>query len=183
MDEGTITLYIAASLDGFVATEDGGVEWLESYQDESDDTGGGYEDFFGRVDCLVMGSRTYEQVLTFGEWPYDEKPTYVVTHRDLPLATDCVELFAGELRDLADELTARYEHSWLVGGAALSRAFLRQGLLDEIRLTIVPVLLGRGISLFDDGGIERGLTLLERPSSANGLVELRYGVDATASSS
>ncbi|WP_440766705.1 dihydrofolate reductase family protein [Natronorubrum sp. DTA7] len=183
MDDGTVTLYIAASLDGFIATEDGGVEWLEAYQNErdaggSDDSGGSYEDFFASVDCLVMGARTYEQVLTFGEWPYGEKPTFVVTHRDLPLATDRVELFAGDLRELVDDLTARYDRSWLVGGAALSQAFLRRHLIDEIRLTVVPVLLGRGIPLFDDGGVERELTLLESPSSADGLVELRYGVGA-----
>lgn len=178
MTEGTVTLYVAASLDGFIATEDGGVEWLEAYRDESDENGdgGSYEAFFASVDAIAMGSKTYEQVLSFGEWPYGEKPTYVVTHRELPLATDRVELFSGDLRELADELTNRYGHTWLVGGAQLSQAFLEQDLIDEIHLGVIPVLLGSGIPLFGDSGDERALTLIDCTPAANGIVELQYGV-------
>ena len=77
MTGGKITLYIAISVDGFVATEDGGVEWLDEFKGdvEDGDIGGSYEDFFAGIDCLVMGSRTYEQVLTFGDWPYAETPS------------------------------------------------------------------------------------------------------------
>ena len=179
MSSGTVTLYIASSLDGFIASEDGGVEWLDEHTDDAEDgPDGSYEEFFADVDCLVMGSRTYEQVLSFGEWPYEEKPTYVVTSRDLPLATDRVELVDGGLGDLTDDLEERYELIWLVGGATLARAFLRRGLIDVIHLTVIPVLLGSGIPLFGDSGDERGLTLLDCTSSANGLVELRYGVSA-----
>lgn len=177
MNRGTVTLYIAASLDGFIATEDGGVEWLaEHASDTEDGADGSYESFFDSVDCLVVGSRTYEQVLSFGEWPYGEKPTYVVTSRDLPLATDRVELVAGDLRELTDELEERYDRVWLVGGAALAQSFLRQGLVDEIRLTVVPVLLGGGVRLFDDDSEERALETLECTPFNDGLVELRYDV-------
>ena len=177
MTRGTVTLYIAASLDGFIATEDGGVEWLDEYaSDDENGDGGSFEAFFAGVDCLVMGSRTYEQILSFDEWPYGEKPTFVVTGRDLPLATDRVELVAGDLREVVDGLEERYDRIWLVGGAALAQSFLREGLIDEIRLTVVPVLLGSGIRLFADDGAERALETLECTSFESGLVELRYDV-------
>ncbi|NUB90347.1 dihydrofolate reductase [Haloterrigena sp. SYSU A121-1] len=180
MTRGTVTLYIAASLDGVIATEDGGVEWLEEYasDDESEDDGS-FEAFFAGVDCLVMGSRTYEQILSFDEWPYGERPTFVVTSRDLPLATDRVELVAGDLRESVDGLEERYDRIWLVGGAALAQSFLRERLVDGIRLTVVPVLLGGGIRLFGDDGTERALETVECTSFESGLVELRY--DASGS--
>lgn len=177
MNRGTVTLYIAASLDGFIATEDGGVEWLEEHASDTEDgTDGSYEAFFDSVDCLVVGSRTYEQALSFGEWPYGEKPAFVVTSRDLPLVTDRVELVDGNLRELTDELAERYDHVWLVGGSALAQSFLRQELVDEIRLTVVPVLLGGGIRLFDDDSEERALETLECRRFESGVVELRYDV-------
>ncbi|ADB59124.1 bifunctional deaminase-reductase domain protein [Haloterrigena turkmenica DSM 5511] len=175
MTRGTVTLYIAASLDGFVATADGGVEWLEEYASDGENgADGNFEAFFADVDCLVMGSRTYEQLLSFDGWPYGERPTFVVTSRDLPLATAHVELVAGNLRELVDGLEERYDRIWLVGGAALAQSFLREGLVDEIRLTVVPVLLGGGIRLFDDDGTEHTLETLECTSFESGLVELRY---------
>ena len=127
MTRGTVTLYIAASLDGFIATEDGCVEWLEEHAGAEDGSDRSYEEFFADVDCLVVGSRTYEQVLSVGEWPYGERPTYVVTSRDLPLATDRVELVAGDLRELTADLEERYDRIWLVGGAALAQSFLNEG--------------------------------------------------------
>ena len=172
---GTIVLYVATSLDGFIATEDGGVSWLEPVQ--SDDAGR-YVEFFAGVDCLLVGSHTYVQILTFGEWPYGQKPTYVTTHRDLPLATEHVELVAGDLRELANELREHHERIWLVGGAQLSRAFLRSNLVDEIWLSVVPLLLGGGVSLFGDSAGEHDLDRTDFRSNADGIVELRYCVAA-----
>ncbi|QRV16819.1 dihydrofolate reductase [Haloterrigena salifodinae] len=183
MTRGTVTLYIAASLDGFIATADGGVEWLEEYASDGENgADGSFKAFFAGVDCLVMGSRTYEQILSFDEWPYGERPTFVVTGRDLPLATDRVELVAGDLHELVDRLEERYDRSWLVGGAALAQSFLREGLVDEIRLTVVPVLLGGGIRLFTDDGAERALETVECTSFESGLVELRYDTSGSNTS-
>jgi dihydrofolate reductase len=167
-------LYIAASVDGFVADADGDVAWLDEYGDgESTDR---YEAFFAGVDRLVMGSRTYEQVLGFGEWPYGSTPTVVVTRRDLPRATDAVELYAGDLATLARRLDREHERVWLVGGALLARAFLRQGLVDVLRLHVVPVVLGQGVALFDDAGERTALTLVDATTSESGIVELHYRV-------
>lgn len=179
-------LYIAASLDGYIADADGGVGWLDSFEDRYEDGVAGessYESFFETVDCLVMGSHTYEQIVTefvddpAEDWPYGGRPTYVTTSRDLPRATDEVEFFAGDLRELASELAGEYETVWLGGGAALARTFLRLDLLDEIRLSVIPVLLGEGISLFGELGVGRALHLEDVTAFESGIAELRYAVE------
>lgn len=181
MTQSKITLYIASSLDGFIATEDGGVSWLEEYEDDYENgvTGGSYEEFFADVDCLIMGSYTYEQILTLGDWPYDEKPTTVTTHRELPLETEHIELFAGDVTELARDLKDAYEDIWLVGGAKTAQEFLDSNLVDEIRLSVVPMLLGSGISLFGDSGTEHGLHLEAVTPYETGITELRYAVENT----
>lgn len=179
MTEGKITLYIAASVDGYIATEDGGVSWLEQYQDETetDDGAGGYEDFFDSVECLVMGATTYEQVLGFGEWPYEQKPTYVITRRDLPLASSAVELFDGDLDSLARELKQQYEHIWLVGGAQIAQEFLRIDHVNTLQLSLIPVLLGNGIPLFADIDGPHDLRLIETTALSGGILELQYSIN------
>lgn len=175
MNGGKITLYIAASVDGFIAAEDGGVSWLEeSLEETGDEDAGTYEEFVAGVDCLVMGSKTYEQVLGFGEWPYGEKPTYVVTRRELPRANDDVELCSGEIRELAQQFKQQYGHIWLVGGAQLAQSFLRLQQIDEIQLSIIPVLLGRGIPLVENTGDGQDLMLRDTTTHKNGIVELHY---------
>lgn len=174
---GTNTLYIAASVDGYIATEDGGVEWLDEFHpDHESESESGYEAFFSGVDCLVMGSNTYEQVLDFGTWPYESKPTYVLTHRDLPRVTDAVELVDGEVSPLETRLRRRYDHIWVVGGATVAQEFLRASELDELRLNVVPVLLGSGIALFDSTGRRHDLALVDTTTYRNGVVKLHYEV-------
>lgn len=175
---GTITLYVAASLDGFIAAEDGGVAWLEA---DAQDAGGAmdasYEAFFSSVDALVMGSTTYEQILGFGDWPYDDKPTYVLTERDLPKANDGVRFADGDVEALAERLRREHEHLWLIGGAQTAQAFLRTGHVDAIRITLIPILLGRGIRLFEGADERKHLDLVETTRFGGGEVELHYAVD------
>src|ERR1700675_3038014 len=107
------------------------------------------------IDCFVLGSRTYEHALQLG-WPYGDTPAIVVTSRELQSTRKSVEFYSGDLKKLVDEILApRYGNIWLVGGAMLCQDFLRLDLVDEIRLAIVPVLLGDGLRLFDNSGIER----------------------------
>ena len=174
MDRGRITLYIAASVDGYVADADGGVEWLEEIGEAADGDDFGYEAFLADVDCLAMGSKTYEQVLSFGEWPYGKLPTYVFTTRDLPRAAESVEFVEGDVAEVADDLTGRYDRVWLVGGARLVQAFLREGKLDALRLFVAPILLGNGVRLFDGDGERRRLRLVGAEAHGAGMVELRY---------
>ena len=177
-----VTLYIAQSLDGFIADEDGGVDWLETFHDSFDKgvPGGSYDEFFQTLDCLILGARTYEQILTFGAWPYDNLPTFVVTHRELRVIKDSVSLYAGDLVKLVEEvIPPECENIWLVGGANLAQDFLHLGLVDEIRLSIIPVLLGQGISLFSNSDTKHVLHLANTVAYENGIVELYYEINKT----
>jgi dihydrofolate reductase len=169
---------MVSSLDGFIARKDNSVSWLDA-------TGGVYEAgvsiseqeaaaFLKAIDCYVLGSRTYEHALELG-WPYGDTPTIVVSGRSLPPARRCVEFYSGDLRQLLEEkLAPRYQNIWLVGGAMLSQRFLELGLVDEICLTIAPVLLGDGLRLFGGSLKERRWDLKNVVAYKNGFVELSY---------
>ncbi len=125
-----------------------------------------------------MGSNTYEKSLTLDGGIDDKMPTYVVTHRRLSTAGhSLVSLYSGGLPDLLKLIRIKTDrHIWLVGGGQLARSFLRQGLLDEIILSTVPVILGEGISLFGETGTEVDLILREARSYTSGIVQTRYDV-------
>lgn len=178
-----VTVHMVASLDGLIARKDGSVDWLET----SDDFAGGVTlsaeaiaDFLERIDCYVMGARTYATALAFESkgfgWAYGDKPTIVVTHRELPRHRQGVELYAGDLVALMRGLRTRFRDIWCVGGGTLSAACVRLGLVDEIRYSIVPILIGDGIGFFE--GLDRDvpLHLAETTAYKNGMVELRYEV-------
>ncbi len=175
----TVTLHMVSSLDGFIAKKDNTVAWLEN-------AGGVYEAgasisaeeiaaFVKSIDCYVMGSRTYEHALELG-WVYGDTPVIVVSGREWPPAKKSVEFYSGDLKTLVDEkLAPRYRNIWLVGGAMLCQRFLELGLVDEIRLTIAPVLLGDGLRLF--GSLtEQKWKLKNVTAYKNGFVELWYSV-------
>jgi dihydrofolate reductase len=169
---------MVASLDGFIARKDNSVSWLE-------DDGSVYEagvslsaedaaNFVKSIDCYVLGSRTYEHAIELG-WPYGDTPTVVVTSRKLPPARKSVDFYSGDLRALVElKLAPQYRNIWLVGGAVLCRQFLELGLVNEINLTIAPVLLGEGLRLFDGGLPEARWSLKNVVAYKNGFVELSY---------
>ncbi len=173
-----MTLHVVSSLDGFIARKDNSVSWLE--------VDGRYEagisiseeeaaSFVKGIDCYVLGSRTYEHALDLG-WPYGDTPTVVLTGRELPAARSSVEFYSGDLETLVNgKLAPRFRNIWLVGGAMLCQRFLELGLVDEIRLTIAPVLLGDGLRLFGDLSTERTWKLKNVVAYKNGFVELTYG--------
>jgi dihydrofolate reductase len=179
-----VTIHMVASLDGFVARTDGRVDWLET----TDRFAAGetlepadIEAFLQTIDCYVMGSRTYQTALGFEAqglgWAYGDKPTIVLTHRDLPRTRESVEFYAGDLADLVNgRLRQAYRSIWFVGGGAVCAECLQLGLADEIRYSIVPVLIGDGIPFF--GGLDRdvALHLAEVKAYRNAMVELRYQV-------
>ena len=174
----TVTLHVVSSLDGFIAKKDNSVSWLDS-------PGSVYEagvtiseeeiaSFIKAVDCYVMGSRTYEHALELG-WPYGDTQVVVVTGREWPAARKSVEFYSGDLKTLVDvKLAPRYRNIWLVGGAMLCQHFLELGLVDEIRLTIAPVLLGEGLRLFGGSLTEQRWNLKNLVAYKNGFVELSY---------
>jgi len=179
-----VTIHMAASLDGFIARRDGSVDWLET----SDEFPGGdtmdpesVEAFLEGIDCYVMGSRTYETALRFetqgSGWPYGDKPTFVLTTRDLPRTRGSIEFYSGDLARLVNDcLRPRFRNIWFVGGGTVSRACLRLGLADEICYSILPILIGDGISFFEQLDREVPLHLVEVKAYRSGMVEMRYEV-------
>lgn len=173
-----VTLHVVSSLDGFIARKDNSVSWLEGdgnlYESGVSISAEEIAAFIQSIDCYVLGSRTYEHALKLG-WVYGDKPVVVVTSRQLPKARETVEFYSGDLRALIEEkLAPRYRNIWLVGGAILAQRFLELGLVDEIRLTVAPVLLGGGLRLFGAMAEERW-ALKNVTAYKNGFVELFYG--------
>ena len=179
-----VTIHMAASLDGFIARKDGRVDWLET----SDEFTGGdtldaglVEAFLKTIDCYVMGSRTYETALAFEAqglgWSYGNKPTFVLTSRDLPRTRDSVEFYSGDLAQLVNGRLRRVFHSiWFVGGGVVSGECLRLGLADEVRYSILPILIGDGLPFFDKLERDIVLHLAEIKTYRSGMVEIRYEV-------
>src|SRR5580692_1332344 len=179
-----VTIHMVASLDGFIARKDGGVDWL----DTSDEFIGGdtmspgtVEAFLKTIDCYVMGSRTYETALRFEAqglgWSYGDKPTFVLTSRELPRTRDTVKFYSGDLVQFVNvHLRPTFRAIWFVGGGAVSGECLRLGLADEVRYSILPILIGDGIPFFEKLERDIPLHLAEVKAYKSGMVELRYEV-------
>jgi dihydrofolate reductase len=179
-----VTIHMVASLDGFIARKDGRVDWL----DTSDHFEGGatmtaefVEEFLETIDCYVMGSRTYETALAFEAkglgWAYGDKPTVVLTSRQLPKTRENVEFYSGDLAALVDQrLKPNFRSIWFVGGGHVSGECLRRGLADEVRYSIMPIVIGDGVSFFE--GLDRDvpLHLVEVKAYQSGMVALRHEV-------
>jgi dihydrofolate reductase len=176
----TVTLHMVSSLDGFIARHDNSVSWMDApgsvYEPGVTISQEEIATFLKAIDCYVLGSRTYEHALELG-WPYGDTPVVVVSSREWPPASTrkTIEFYSGDLKTLVDEkLAPRYQNIWLVGGAMLSQRFLELDLVDEIRLTIAPVLLGAGLRLFD-GSLRQDMWDLKNVIAyKNGFVELSY---------
>ena len=173
-----VTMHVVSSLDGFIASSDNTVAWLESPDDAFPDgvemTPESIQAELASIDCYVMGSRTYEHALELG-WPYGDKPVIVLTHRDLSAARESVEFHKGELEGiLGDVIRPRFGSIWVVGGAALCQAFLERRLIDRIVLTVAPITLGGGLRLFGRDSVEQRWLLDHVVAYKNGFVEMTY---------
>lgn len=174
MSEQRVVYYAAATADGFIAAADGGVEWLSDFSGT-----GGYDEFFAGIGSLVMGRRTFDQVLGWG-WPYGEKPAAILTSTRLP-GTAPASAFAwdgGDPAGLVERLRREAPGGvWIVGGGRTAGLFLAAGLLDEVELTVMPLILGRGIPLWPGEGTgHHRLELLRAHGHQNGAVHLHYRV-------
>jgi dihydrofolate reductase len=182
--ESRITIHMAASLDGFIARKDGRVDWMET----SDEFAAGdtldpafVETFLKEIDCYVMGSRTYETALRFEAkglgWAYGDKPTFVLTSRELPRTRETVKFHSGDLLQFVNgHLRPAFHNIWIVGGGAVSGECLRLGLADEVRYSILPILIGDGIRFFEKLDRDISLHLMEVKAYKSGTVGLRYEV-------
>jgi dihydrofolate reductase len=169
------TVFVGASLDGFIARADGRLDFLHA---SSEGESYGYEEFIATVDALVMGRKTYDTVLTFGKWPYGSTPVFVLSTRPLapPPAGANVEHLSGSPASVLAALGARgFAHIYVDGGDTIQR-FLRAGAIDRLIVSRVPVLIGGGIPLF--GALERDIRLahVATRTYASGLVQSEYVV-------
>ena len=178
----TIQYYVASSLDGFIADSDNSIDWLLRFGTADFDEP--YQRFLADVGAIVMGSRTYEFLLSEGggEWPYSV-PTVVLTHRDLPLAvagadirflSGDIDTISGELRALSGDRAV-----WVVGGGDVAAQFASAGLLSTVIVTMMPVVLGSGVRLLPVAD-QLELELVSSVPLPQGAVELTYAVQGLA---
>jgi dihydrofolate reductase len=169
-----VILYIAASLDGYIARTDDDISWLDAYQSPDEDYG--FADFMKTIGTAIMGARTYEQSLKFPERTISGIKSYVLTRRPLSRIADTdVEFYNGDLETLVAKINKESTKDiWLVGGGKAVASFLNAGLVDEALHFVVPVLLKRGIPLYSALGTEVKLTLVESIRYPSGIVKLHY---------
>lgn len=176
-----VTIHMVSSLDGIIAKKDNSVSWFDTsdyYRKGVEVTGQDTKEFLKIIDCYVMGAHTYGHALELSKsygWAYGDTPTIVVTHRNLPVDRQNIEFYSGDLNKLVEErLKPNYRNVWLVGGARLAKDFIRLKLADEIRLSVLPIILGDGILLFDHIEQEQLLHLKDVTAYKTGMVELWY---------
>ena len=179
--------YCAASLDGYIAEADDTLDWLLGYQGSFDGANaepiaGSYERFYEDVGALVMGSVTYEFILNLGRgWLYEGKPTWVLSSRTLPTPEGervDVRIVDAAVPELYDEMiaAAAERNLWVVGGGNVASQFADERLLDEVLVTVVPVVLGEGKPLFDRAVPDGPMQLTGTRCFDSGMVELRYEI-------
>ena len=166
-----VSVYLATSIDGFIAREDGDVAWLDRVDAEGQDYG--YAAFMATVDAMLIGRGTYDVVMGFGAWPYEGKRVGVLTHR--PLSSDHgEEAVTGALGPVLAGWAAEGVRRVYLDGGVTVRQGLAEGVVDDLTLSVIPVILGRGIPLFGAGVPESDWRLTSSEGFPSGLVQLRY---------
>ncbi len=170
---------MVSSLDGFIAKKDQSVSWMHSqdhFEEGIELTQEYINHFLASIDCYIMGSRTYEHALKLG-WPYGDTPVYVFTTRSLKKVKESIHFLSGDLTEIVNlKLKPSYSNIWMVGGASLTKSFLKLGLADELNISIIPILLGEGKLFFDYIEKEQLLHLKKSTSFKDGMVELWYEI-------
>ncbi|KGR74386.1 dihydrofolate reductase family protein [Ureibacillus sinduriensis] len=169
-----IVVFIASSLDGYIATKEDSLDWLFEVEGEGDN---GYSEFYETVDTVVMGKRTYDWLINQGleEFPYKNKVCYVYTRSCLE-DTENVKFVNGDVKEFVEKLKRKNgKNIWLVGGGELLQAFIQEEMVDEFIVTIAPTILGSGIPLFREGSYQMNLSLLGTKNYKQ-FVELHYEV-------
>jgi len=174
------SVFIACSIDGYIAGSDGDISWLENPDYAAAKPPGlSYDDFISTVDGIVMGRNTFEKALTFGFWPYEDIPVFVLTGRELIIPeylNGKIYKESGRPKEIIDRLTGKgLKHLYVDGGITIQN-FLNSGLIDELTITIIPILLGEGIPLFSKT-MPTNLQLVDTNSASNGFVQVRYKVN------
>jgi dihydrofolate reductase len=175
---GKIILYIAHSIDGQIARKDGSVDWLDNYGNPQDY---GMDEFTSKVGSIIWGSKTYEQSLGFGEWMFEPRLiSYVLTTRtDLKAINENTFFFKGSAEELSRKIKAESDQDiWLMGGADVITQFQNAGLIDELKLFVIPEVIGDGVPLWKGIVHPSKGTLKATQAYTNGVVELRYDLSS-----
>lgn len=169
-----VILYIATSLDGFIARKNGDIDWLNEMNTCTEDGDYGYSEFYKSIDTVIIGRKTYDQILTFGEFPYPDKKCFVFSrkkHKDTEFVTfvkkDIVEFLKSIKKKKGKKI-------WLVGGAKLIEDCMKENIIDTYEICIIPVLLGEGISLFSKNFNQINIKLKDLKKFKSGAVMLTY---------
>ena len=173
MNPRKLTLYIAMSLDGYIAKPNDDLSWLSIVEAEGEDYG--YRDFIATVDTVILGKRTYDKVLSMGVgFPHEDKDCYVITRTpQAPIGN--IKFYTGDLQELVTKLKAEEGGTiFCDGGAQVVKMLLQHQLIDEFIISIIPILLGDGIRLFHAGIPEQQVQLVNTKSYKSGLVQLHY---------
>lgn len=173
MSERKVILYIAASADGYIAKPNDDLSFLSLVQKEGEDYG--YAEFTSAVDTVIIGRKTYDWVMKqVDEFPHADKTTYVITRTEKP-AIGKTQFYTGDLKQLIEKLKSESgKHIFIDGGAELVNVLLKDNLIDEFYISVIPILLGKGIRLFKEGIPEIPLKLVKATSYEKGLVQLHY---------
>lgn len=172
-DRPKVSIYIASSIDGYIARKDGNLDWLQYGHTGDEDYG--FNKFINSIDTLILGRNTYQVVSSFDEWPYQGKRVIVLSHT-LTHVREEAELFFGQLNDLLSKLhSENVKHIWIDGGITASK-FLEAGLVDEITVSVIAMVLGSGIPLFSVMNREHSCRLVTFQAYPSGLVQLKYEV-------
>lgn len=168
-----VSIYIATSIDGYIARKDNSLDWLEYGHQGDEDYG--FKEFMNSIDALILGRNTYEVVSAFEEWPYSGKRVIVLSNTLKEVRKEA-ELFCGQLTDLVSMLHSEsIKHVWVDGGITVSK-FLDAGLVDDITISVIAMILGSGIPLFSTMSREHKCHLISTQSYPSGLVQLKYEV-------
>jgi len=169
-----VTIYIASSVDGYIARKNGAVDWLSQF--ESPQLEKNYKTFYDTIDIVVMGNNTYKQIKGFERFPYRDKECYVFT-RNKDIHEDENVIYTHENPNkFLQKFNGKKSKIWLVGGANLIKQFISKKLVDEFIITFVPILLGRGIPLFKEQIKEQTLNLVEVKSFKGSILQTHYKV-------
>ena len=173
--ERKVVLYIAISLDGYIATKENSIEFLSMVEQQGEDYG--YAEFVKTVDTVIIGRKTYDKVLAMGfEYPHVDKDVYIITRTARP-AIGNLKFYTDDLAQLVNNLKAQSgKNIYCDGGAEVANELMKNNLIDELIVSIIPVLLGDGIKLFNDGRPEKELILVSSKQFESGLVQLHYKV-------
>ena len=168
-------VYIAESLDGFIATPDGGIEWLLDTPN-ADGSDYGYDDFLSGIDALVMGRNSFEKVLTFDEWPY-AKPLFVLSNSldTVPrIAGAKIDIVSGDIKRVVERLAEIGYRNLYIDGGKVVQSFLKEDLIDEMIITRIPILIGDGIPLFGKLSVVRKFRHIKTEILGDSLVKSHY---------